>query len=415
MNGIIKKPELLAPAGDRECLEAALLYGADAVYLGGQLFSMRTASKNFDAAGLKAAVQSAHARGVRVYYTMNTTPLNEEADWLEEYLKEVADAGVDAFIVADIGVLMAARRVAGVVDLHISTQAGITNYLTAREFWHLGARRVVLARELSLADIAAIRQNTPPELELECFVHGAVCLSFSGRCLLSQYMIGRDANRGECAQPCRWKYHLMEEKRHGQYYPVEEDENGSYILNAKDICMLEHLDKLAAAGVGSLKIEGRAKAAYYVGVVTNAYRQALDIWASDPNHYRCPDWLREEVGKVSHRAYDTGFYFGTPKDGQYTLDGGYIRDWEVAGVVDGYDVMAGRLLVSQRNRFFVGDTLEAVLPDGPPVPLVVRGLFDEEGNAVEAAPHPMQKLQIAFDRPLPAGVLLRRPKADEKA
>ena len=269
-------PEVLAPVGDFERLTYAVNYGADAVYLGGTAFGMRASSANFDFDTMKKAVEYAHARDVKVYLTCNTLPLNSEVEQLSDYLKSARDAGVDAVIVADIGVLMEAKRVIPEVDIHISTQTGIVNYL-----YKMGAKRVVLARELPLEDIRRIRDKTPPELEIEAFVHGAMCMSFSGRCLLSNYMIGRDANRGECAQPCRWGYHLVEEKRPGQYFPIYEDEKGSYILNAKDMCMIEHLDKVIDAGVTSLKIEGRAKSFYYVAVITNAYRQAVDLYRKD--------------------------------------------------------------------------------------------------------------------------------------
>ena len=279
------KPEVLAPAGDFERLQAAVKYGADAVYLGATSFGMRANAGNFNEEELRAGVKFAHEHGVRVYLTCNILPTNEEADQLEEFLLRAADAGVDALIVADVGILMMARRLVPQIDIHISTQTGVVNYLTANELYKLGAKRVVLARELPLETIREIRRRTPADLEIECFVHGAMCMSFSGRCLLSNYMTGRDANRGECAQPCRWSYYLMEEKRPGQYFPIFEDEHGSYILNAKDMSMIDHIDDLVDAGITSLKIEGRAKSAYYVSVVTNAYRQAVDQYVADPENY----------------------------------------------------------------------------------------------------------------------------------
>ncbi|MEG2086798.1 MAG: U32 family peptidase, partial [Angelakisella sp.] len=363
----VKKPELLAPAGDIERLQAAVRYGADAVYLGGKLHNMRAGTPSFSLEELATAVCFAHAAGVKVYFTCNTLPRNDEIAGLEDYLAAVADTGVDAFIAADIGIMMAARRVAPHTALHISTQAGITNYLTANELHRLGASRVILARELTLPEIAGIRQNTSPELELEVFVHGAICMSFSGRCLLSQYLVGRDANRGECAQPCRWGYYLVEEKRPGQYFPVIEQDGGSYILNAKDICLLEELDKLVEAGVTSLKIEGRAKSAYYVAAIVNAYRKGVDLYAADPQHYHAPAWLLDETRKVSHRDYTKGFLFGPPEEGQCYQNGGYIRNWEVMAVVTSW--RDGRLYCTQRNRFFAGDVLEALVPRGSVVSL----------------------------------------------
>ncbi len=404
----IIRPEVLAPAGDMESLEAAVRFGADAVYLGGRTMGMRAGSKNFDAEQLHTAVELAHRQGVKVYFTCNTTPLNHEMDTLPEFLAQAASAGVDALIVADMGVLSVAKQVAPGIDLHISTQAGVTNYLTARALYEMGAKRVVLARELSLEDIAEIRARTPAELEIEVFVHGAMCVSFSGRCLLSNYMVGRDANRGECAQPCRWGYHLMEEKRPGEYYPVYEDETGTYIMNAKDLSMIEHVDKLAQAGVYSLKLEGRGKSAYYVAVVTNAYRHAVDLYMKDPQHYKAPEWLVEETRKISHREYSTGFFFGRPQNGQFYGGSGYVRQWDIAAVVEGY--ADGRLLCTQRNRFFKGDALEALIPGERCISLTADALFDGEGNPIESTPHPMMPFQLAFERPLPVGTILRMPK-----
>ncbi|MBQ4100542.1 MAG: U32 family peptidase, partial [Oscillospiraceae bacterium] len=293
-----------------ERLVAAVTYGADAVYLGGKAFGMRAASANFSPDDLKTAVDFAHKNGVSVYLTCNTLPHNDEVEKLPDFFDAAKAAGVDALIISDIGVLMAAKKHLPDMEIHISTQAGIVNYLTANEFYNMGAKRVVLARELSLDEIKQIRDKTPPELDIEAFVHGAMCVSFSGRCLLSSYLIGRDANRGECAQPCRWSYRLVEEKRPDLYFPIEETQKGTYILNAKDLCMIEHIDKLVEAGITSLKIEGRAKSAYYVSVVANAYRLAVDEYLKNPVTYKTPDWLVTEVQKVSHRQYSNGFFFG---------------------------------------------------------------------------------------------------------
>ncbi len=395
-------PEVLVPAGDMERLEAALRYGADAVYLGGKQHSMRSAPKNFTLEELAAGCKKAHAQRVRVYCTVNTLLKNEEVEALPAYLHDLAGCGVDAVILADMGVLMLCRREVPELEVHISTQAGVTNYLTARELYKLGAKRVVLARELSLEEIRGIRQNTPPELELEYFVQGAMCVSFSGRCLLSNYFTGRDGNRGECAQPCRWRYHLVEETRPGQYFPISEEENGTYILNAKDLCLLPHLDKLRDAGVDSFKIEGRAKSAYYVAVAANAYRCAADLLKNEV--YTPPPWLLEEPDKLSHRPYCTGFLFGRPEDSQQ-VPGGYIRTWEAAGVVEGWE--KGRLLCSQRNKFQLGDTLEALLPGKPPVKIPVEDLRNGEGEPIQATPHATMAFSLPWEEPLPAGTILR--------
>lgn len=404
---IDKKPEVLAPAGDRERLEAALRFGADAVYLGGKLFNMRAGTRSFTQEELAEAVKLTHQMGKRLYLTCNTLLNNEEADLLPQYLAEVHEMGVDAAIVSDIGVLMAAHRAVPELELHISTQAGVTNWLTATELHRLGAKRVVLARELPLTEIEELCRRIPRELEVEVFVHGAMCMSVSGRCLLSQYLTGRDANRGACTQPCRWKYALMEEKRPGQYYPVEEDGGYSYILNAKDLCLIEHLDKLAQAGVHSFKIEGRAKSAYYTAVTAGAYRAATDLMWRDPEHYRCPDWLREEVTKVSHRDYTTGFLFGLPEAGQCYETGGYIRRWEVAGVVTGYDAENRRLLCVQRNKFAVGQPLELVLPLQGVRTFTPEKLYDAEGLPVNCVPHAAAPFMMDYPEPLPQGTLLR--------
>ncbi len=401
-----KKPEVLAPAGDAERLSAAVRYGADAVYLGGKDFGMRASPLNFTEEELARAVDECHQRGVKVYVTCNILPREEDLDGLPSYLHFLQDAGVDAVIVADMGVLMLCRREIPQMDLHMSTQTGIVNHLAATELYRMGVKRVVLARELSLEEIRRIRANTPPELELEAFVHGAMCMSFSGRCVLSNYLAGRDANRGECAQPCRWRYALMEEKRPGEFFPVFEEEDGSYLLNAKDLCMIEYLDQLQDAGIDSFKIEGRAKSFYYVATITNAYRCAVDLLMQSPGRYQLPDWLLEEPRKVSHRPYSTGFYFGQPKDGQSWESGGYIRDYDVAAVVEGW--ADGMLVCTQRNRFFPGDTLEVLFPSRPPECLTVAQIQDDQGNLLDAARHPMQILRIPAKQPIPAGTILRR-------
>lgn len=399
-------PEVLAPAGDFERLSAAVNFGADAVYLGGKEFGMRATPQNFDRDEMQKAVQFAHAKGVRVYVTCNTLPSNEEIERLPDYLRFLNCCGVDAVIVADIGVLMLCRRVIPDMEIHMSTQTGIVNYLTAAELYSLGVKRVVLARELSLSAIRQIREKTPPELEIEAFVHGAMCMSFSGRCLLSSYMTHRDANRGACAQPCRWGYYLMEEKRPGEYYKLEEDERGSYILNAKDLCMIEHIDQLAEAGVTSLKIEGRAKSAYYVSVITNAYRLAVDAYTQNPGRFALEDWLVEEVRKVSHRQYSTGFYFGRPEQGQFYENGGYIRNYDVIGVVREWK--DGILYGEQRNKFHNGDIIEILPPKGRPETVRVRELQDADGARIEAAPHAAMAFSFACPHAFAQGSILRK-------
>lgn len=399
-------PEVLAPVGDAERLEAAILYGADAVYLGGKQFGMRANPANFTNDELAQAVKLAHSHNVKVYLTCNTLPTNEEIEFLPQFIDDAVNAGVDAMIVADIGILMAIKRQAPHIDVHISTQTGVVNYLTANELYKLGAKRVVLARELSLETIKEIRNKTPKELEIETFVHGAMCMSFSGRCLLSNYLTGRDANRGECAQPCRWGYHLVEEKRPDQFYPIYEDEKGSYILNAKDMCMIEHIDKLVDAGITSLKIEGRAKSAYYVAVVTNAYRHAVDMYVKNPKEYKLEDWVLDETKKVSHREYSTGFYFGRPD--QCYKSGGYVREWDIIANVKGYS--NGMLELLGRNKFSVNDDVEILEPNKKPISFKITEIFDENGNSIEASCHPMATIKIPFEKELIVGSVVRKAK-----
>ena len=406
----MNKLEVLAPAGDEERFNAAINYGADAVYLGRKTFGMRASPMNFDFQQLVNAVNTAHAKGVKVYLTCNILPRNNEIPQFEQFVREAVEANVDALIVADIGLLMMIKRFAPDMEIHISTQTGIVNYATANELYNMGAKRVVLARELSLDEIAEIRAKTPKELDIECFVHGAMCVSFSGRCLLSQYLVNRDANHGECAQPCRWGYYLMEEKRQGEYYPIFEDEKGTYILNAKDMCMIEHIDKLAQAGVYSLKIEGRAKSAYYVTVVTNAYRMAVDEYYKNPDNFILPDWIRDEVYKVSHRQYSKGFFFGTPENSQYYENSGYIRNFDVVAVVEKCE--NGTVYCTQRNRFFKGDTVEILAPSQKPVILTLENIYDENGDEIETANHAMMKFSFKSDMIFPYGTVIRKELKD---
>ena len=402
-----KTIELLSPAGDMERLRMSLAYGADAVYLAGPDFGMRSFAGNFTPEELRQAVELCHSRGVAVHVTCNTMPRNDEAARLPEWLEFLQAAGVDAAILADVGVLSLLKKHAPGVKAHISTQASVSNYQAAAAWYELGASRVILARELSLDEIREIRAKAPPALELEAFVHGAMCVSYSGRCLLSNYMTGRDANRGACAQPCRWKYQLVEPSRPDRMLTAEEEENGTYLFNADDLCMIDHLPALSRAGVRSLKIEGRAKAAYYVAVITNAYRSAADGWATagfSPD-YRPEPWISAEVDMVSHRPYGTGFYFGTPC--QNTAAGGYIRDYEIAAVAE--DWADGLQRFSQRNRFVLGDVCSVLEPGRPPFTLTVREMFGPEGEPITAAPHPTMPVWLPLPRPLVPGSLLRRP------
>ncbi len=400
-----KLPELLCPAGDEERLSAALLFGADAVYASGKQYGMRSAPQNFDDDGLSRAAALCHAHGKPLYITCNILPRNDEMRTLPAYLERL-NGVADALIVADLGVMALAKRYAPDCALHVSTQLGVVNYHTANELFEMGASRVVLARELSLCEIADIRAHTDRSLELEAFVHGAMCMSYSGRCLLSSYLTGRDGNHGDCAQPCRWRYEVMEPTRPDRPLTVEEDGDGTYLFNANDMCMLPHLHDLCEAGISSFKIEGRAKAAYYVAGMTHAYRSALDSYAAstDKANWQPPDWVAEEPYKISHRPYGTGFYYGDPS--QNTKTGGYIRDYQAAAVVTGY--ADGQLIVSQRNRFCKGDTLETLVPHEAPTVFTATELFDEAGEAIEATPHPTMTVKIPFDRPLPVGSYLRR-------
>lgn len=404
---MLQIPELLAPAGDLERLRYAVNYGADAVYCGLPEFGMRSAPANFTPEQLAEGVIYAHARGRKVYLTMNTLPTNEEADRLPEAIRAAAAAGVDAFIVADLGVLDACKTYAPQIDVHLSTQVGITNYAAATAAYKMGAKRVVLARELSLQDIAIIRDKTPPELELEAFVHGAMCVSVSGRCLLSTYLTGRDSNRGQCAQPCRWKYYLHEENRPGSMYEIGEGKDGTYILNANDLCTAPFLDLICKAGVDSLKIEGRAKTFYYVASVTVAYRQALDQYLADPmndNFELAPQTL-DELTRTSHRHYSPGFFFGPEAARQSTDSAAYLREWEFVGTVESWE--NGVAHCQQRGKWSLGDTLEVLCPDGRSIPLAPEWIENEAGERVQSTPHAMELYTIPTPE-LPPMSLLRK-------
>ena len=381
-----QKLELLSPAGDMERLKLAVKFGADAVYLGGEMFGMRTNPSNFSYEGLKKAVELVHKNNKKLYLTCNTLPRNNELGALPDYLKYVKSIGVDALIIADMGVLTLAKKYAGGVDIHMSTQVGIVNYEAANALYELGAKRIVTARELSLDEIKTIRDKTNPNLEIEVFVHGAMCMSFSGRCILSDYMVGRDANRGDCAQPCRWKYHLVEEKRPGQYFPINQERDGAYIFNSRDLCMIEHIPELDRAGIDSFKIEGRAKSEYYTAIVTYAYRNAIDeyLLGGRKEDFKPSQWILDEMEKMSHREYTTGFNFGPIENGQVTDCGGYIRNWDVCALYKSCE--KNRLTVAQRNRFYQGDELEVVEPFKKPYIITVEELYNEnDGEFTEVA------------------------------
>lgn len=402
--------EVLSPAGDYDSFKFALLYGADAVYLGGRSFGMRAAPKNFSEDELASAVREAHSLGKKVYLTCNSIPRNGEIPALEGFIKTARDIGVDAMIAADTGVFAIIKKFAPDIEIHASTQTGIMNYAAARALYEMGAGRAVLARELTICEIAEIRAKTPKGLELETFVHGAMCVSFSGRCLLSAYLTGRNANNGECAQPCRWGYGLVEEKRPGQYYPVFEEDGLTYILNAKDLCMIEYLDKLAEAGVKSFKIEGRAKSFYYVAAITNAYRAAVNVLESGAG-YILPEWIKEEVLKVSHREYSTGFFLDGNKSGCADIiyeNGGYVREYDIAAVIDKCE--NGRIYATQRNKFSEGDCAEVMSPGVPPEAITIGALYNVKGERIDSAPHAMMKVSIQCEKAFPENSIIRIKK-----
>ena len=388
-----------------EQLRAAVQFGADAVYLAADRFGMRARAANFRLDEIPAAVAFAHDHGVKVHVTCNILMHPDDIDELPAFFRALDTAGVDAFIIGDLGAFAVAGEVAPRVERHVSTQASVANAAAARVWHSLGASRVVCAREMSLADIARLRQDAPPDLEIEAFAHGAMCMAVSGRCLISSYLTGRSGNKGHCTQPCRWSYSLMEEKRPGQYFDITETDKGTYILNANDLCMAEQLDKMAAAGIDSIKIEGRAKSHYYVAVTANAYRGALDSLKTADCDWKCPEWVTEELNKISHRTYSTGFYFGTPQNAQTYQNAGYIRDYSVAAIVEGYE--NGCITAVLKNKFLRGQEFDCLEPGKPPFTVSANTLFDGDGNEIEVAPHPMMKLKIPFDRPVKPGAMLR--------
>ena len=398
-------PELLCPAGDLTKLKTAVDFGADAVYIAGEEFGMRTAASNFGEADMREGIKYAHDRGVKVHIACNTLPHNDEICRIPAFLELCQDAGADAIIAADLGTIGLVKKYAPKCELHVSVQSGVVNYETANAFYNMGANRVVTARELSLAEVAEIRAKTPKELTLECFTHGAMCVSFSARCLLSSYMTGRDANRGDCAQPCRWSYSLVETNREGQHFDITETDKGTYILNANDLCMAQHLKEMQDAGIGSLKIEGRAKSQYYVAVTANAYRGALDSLKGSGEGWTLPIWVEEELNKISHRTYSTGFYFGRPENAQTYAHAGYVRDYAVAATVDGYE--DGCIVATLKNKFWKGQELDCLEPKSEPFTVTATELFDGDGNPIDSAPHPMMKIKIPFGHPVKPGSMLR--------
>ena len=406
----MRKIELLCPASSLEVLKIAVIYGADAVYIGGEAFGLRAKAKNFSMEEMAEGVAFAHAHGVRVYVTANILAHNYDLDGVREYFTELHNMKPDrpdALIIADPAVFMIAKEVCPEIERHVSTQANNTNYGTYQFWWNLGASRVVTARELSLKEIKEIRGHIDDRMEIETFVHGAMCISYSGRCLLSNYMAGRDANRGQCAQPCRWKYYLSEETRPGQLYEIGENENGSYILNANDLCTAPFIDLICKAGVDSLKIEGRAKTFYYVASVTVAYRKALDAYLADPanDNFELPPEVYAELTRTSHRHYSPGFYFGREQARQATDSATYIREWEFVGTVDGWE--NGVASCQQRGKWSLGDTLEALCPDGRSIPLTPEWIENEAGERVDSTPHAMEKYTMPTPE-LPPMSLLRR-------
>lgn len=408
-----KRVELLAPAGSLETLKIAVLYGADAVYMGGGSYGLRAKAKNFTPEEMKEGIAFAHAHGVQVYVTANIFAHNEDFEGMKEYFISLEEMGVDAIIVADPGVFSVAKAAVPNMEIHISTQANNTNYHTANFWVTLGAQRIVIARELSFPEIKDMHDHLPEEVEIEAFVHGAMCMAYSGRCLLSNYMTNRDANHGECAQPCRWRYHVVEETRPGEYMPVEENERGTYIYNSRDLCMIEYIPEIIESGIYSLKIEGRMKTPLYVATVVKAYREAIDTYLQDPAAFEAKrEYFLQEVGKASHREFSTGFYEHKPthEDQTYTHNS-YVRNYDFSGMIIDYDEETKLATIEQRRKFSVGDTVEILLPDQPFVTVKIEEMWDKEGNSIESAPHPLQIIKFKIDTPISVPALLRKEQA----
>lgn len=407
----MNKPELLAPAGNMEKLKVAFIYGADAVYIGGSSYGLRAFAGNFSDDEIIEAVDYAHKLNKKVYVTVNIFPHNDDLEGLDEYLQFLYDSKVDGIILSDPGVFLIAQKTVPKMEIHISTQANNVNYKSAM-FWHeLGAKRIVLGRELTLEEIKEIRQNTPDSLELEAFIHGAMCISYSGRCLLSNYMTGRDSNRGECAHPCRYKYYIMEEKRPGQYMPIYEDERGTYIMNSMDLCMIEHIPDVYEAGVTSLKIEGRMKSAFYVASVVKAYRQAIDEYMEKGKEYKFnTKWLKY-LNRASHRQFSTGFYYNNP--GQVYESSAYIRDYDIVGIVKDYDSANKIATIEQRNKVYKGDSLDIMSPKDDDFTLTLEKIWDENGDEIDSTPHPQMIYKIECTKELmPFDMLVKERKEE---
>lgn len=406
--------ELLAPAGDLEKLKMAIRYGADAVYLGGDSFGLRKSAKNFSIEQIEEGIIFAHERGKKVYITLNIVPHDEDMDGLEEYVTKLYELKTDAVIVSDPGMFSVIRRTVPNLPIHLSTQASVTNYETIMFWYHLGIRRIVLARELSLKEIQEMKEKLPEDLEIETFVHGAMCMSYSGRCLISNYMTGRDANRGDCAHGCRYKYNLVEEKRPGEYFPVYEDEDGTFIMNSKDLCMIEHIPELVKSGIKSFKIEGRVKSSYYVATVIRAYRMAIDEYYKDPANYKYDDKWLKEIQKASHRDFTTGFYFGKPThEAQVYTTSSYIRGYDFVGLILDYNDETKIATVEQRNRMFVGEKIEVFGPSKEYSTQIIEKMWDEEDNEIEVAPHPQQIVKILMAEPVNKMDMIRKEREDE--
>lgn len=405
----MKKVELLAPAGNLEKLKMAVLFGADAVYLGGQRFGLRASADNFSLEDLRLGLDFAHERGCKVYVTVNIIPHNEDLAGLPEYIEQLDGLGVDAVIVSDPGIFTIVKKAAPGMEIHISTQANNTNYMSARFWYELGAKRIVVARELSFEEIGEMAEMTPPELDIEAFIHGAMCISYSGRCLLSSYMTGRDSNRGACSHPCRWKYRLVEEKRPGEYYPVYEDERGTYIFNSKDLCMLEYIPELMRSGIYSFKLEGRMKSSFYVATVVSAYRKAIDAYMADPENYKFdPQWL-VELSKASHREYTTGFFFNkTTGEDQIYNTSSYIREYDFVGLVLEYDPATKIAKIEQRNRMITGDEIEVVNPRKDYFVQTIAWMKNEEGESIRTAPHAQMIVYMPMEQAVEPFAILRR-------
>lgn len=405
----MKKIELLAPAGDINKLKTAVEYGADAVYLGGESFGLRKASKNFSMEDIKWATDYLHERGKKIHVTLNIIPHNHDMEGVEDYIKDLYEIGVDALIVADPGMFMKVKEVAPDFPIHISTQGSVTNVETVKFWQKLGAERVVMARELSLKEVADIIKEVGDSIEVETFAHGAMCMSYSGRCLLSSYMTGRDANMGDCAQPCRYKYHLVEEKRPGEYFPIEEHDEGTFIMNSKDLCMIEHIDEMIEAGIASLKIEGRVKSEYYLATVIRSYRMAIDAYYRDPENYKYDPSLLEEIKKVSHRDFTTGFFFGQANENsQVYKDNSYIRGYDFVGIVLDYDEETKIATIEQRNRVFVGEEIEIFGPGVKHFDYKIEKMLDDKDREIDVANKAKQIFKIKIDQPIKKGFILRR-------